>query len=160
MIQDYQRRGTRGGDSRSDSRSESKPWPASGSLGTQVRAAAGMLARVVATAAIWMMAIGMMALCIPLGKVTDISVLPLFIVAGATLSTAVVWLRGYRIERNAAVELAATQQRLRELEERLANLETINGFERRLAEEAAARQTAHPETAHREPVPECDSAAV
>src|SRR5688500_9982062 len=100
-----------------------------------------MIGRVGATVVIWTLATGMLALSIPLVRESRESALPMLVIAGTALSTAAVWLGGYKRERRAAAErrsaaeLAATQKRLREIEERLANLETINGFERRLAEE-------------------------
>lgn len=104
--------------------------------------------RVQTTAAIWGMATGMMALSIPLSAVAHTALIPLAVLASAATGTVAVWRFGAKNEAgsgNTTPALSkdatgdAAQKRIADLEERLANLETINNFERRLAEEALAR---------------------
>ena len=99
--------------------------------------------RVQATAAIWGMTVGMMVFSIPLSAITESSFIPLAVIASAAIGTCAVWRPGTKSEnpKNNKEQLAA-QQRIAELEERLANLETINNFERRLAEESLKRHDA------------------
>lgn len=95
---------------------------------------------------IWGCATGMLGICIPLAAVVGeavggaAAVLPLGVVAGATVATVSV-LNHFKGSASSASTKSDIQQaaRLHELEERLANLETINNFERRLAEEAIAK---------------------
>ncbi|HVF10992.1 MAG TPA: hypothetical protein VNA16_09335 [Abditibacteriaceae bacterium] len=119
-------------------------------------------ARVSATSTIWTMATGMLALCIPLVGITRNPLFPMLVLAAAAVSTIAVWTQGAqeRIAGKAdvSVDLAAAQKRLTELEERLANLETISVFEQRLAAETAARQV--PQQAVPEPVQERESTPV
>ena len=98
--------------------------------------------RVVATRTIWAMATGMLTLSFALMLLARMPLSPAVVVvlAGSILGTVAVWGLGRRARDDTSAELAAAQQRLRELEERLANLETINAFEQRLAVETAARQ--------------------
>lgn len=99
--------------------------------------------RMETTGAIWGMAMGMLAISIPLSSVTQTAFIPLAVIASAAVGTVAVWRGG---AKNASPkgnkEQLAAQQRIAELEERLANLETINNFERRLAEEALKRHDA------------------
>ena len=71
--------------------------------------------------------------------------IPLSIIAAAALTTGAIWLGGVFNQRS--LPDTAQKNRLKELEERLANLETINNFERRLAEEALKRYDAKPNAA-------------
>jgi hypothetical protein len=99
--------------------------------------------RLKATTAIWGTAMGMLGISIPLCAITNSTIIPLVAIAGAAIGTCGVWIFGNKKQGSAQnnAEIAA-QQRIAELEERLANLETINNFERRLAEEALKRETA------------------
>ncbi len=56
--------------------------------------------RVGATAIIWAFATGMLAICIPLVSMTRSPLLPLAAIAGATISTVVVWHQGDRYHIN------------------------------------------------------------
>lgn len=100
--------------------------------------------RVKSTGAIWGMSMGMLALSIPLSAVTQTAFIPVVVIAGASVATLGVWwrpgIKGGKPPTNK--EQLNAQQRIAELEERLANLETINNFERRLAEETLKRQNA------------------
>ncbi len=96
--------------------------------------------RLKTTAIIWGAAVGMMVFSIPLAAITESALIPLAVIVGASVGTCGVWFRSNKSHDNKA-ELAA-EQRLKELEERLANLETINNFERRLAEESLKRADA------------------
>jgi len=111
--------------------------------------------RVIATQTIWSMAAGMLALTFVLEMLTRAGFGPaiLIVLTGSILGTATVWGIGRKTKRDPSAGLAAAQQRLHELEERLANVETITVFERRLAEETAARQsTVHQSVPERESV--------
>jgi hypothetical protein len=74
-----------------------------------------------ATAVIWGFATGMLALCIPLVRMTGTPMLPLGVVVGATISTVMVWLNSDRQPRNSS-ELTSSASNL---EQRIGNLEMI-----------------------------------
>lgn len=97
--------------------------------------------RMETTGAIWGMAMGMLALSIPLSAVTQTAFIPVVVIAGAAVASLGVWWRPGINSGNPSTnkEQLTAQQRIAELEERLANLETINNFERRLAEESLKR---------------------
>ena len=100
--------------------------------------------RVQATGTIWGIAVGMMAVSIPLADITHTAAIPLAVIVGAAVGTCAVWRSGRqneipRVSPTTNNDQIAAQQRIAELEERLANLETINNFERRLAEETLKR---------------------
>jgi hypothetical protein len=106
-------------------------------------------ARVKVTSSIWGCAVGMMGICIPLTAITESGpILPIVVIAGATLGTAAVWV-GEIVSivlnsgqaRNAVTtddkqQTADLNGRIRELEERLANVETIDRFEEHLAQKS------------------------
>lgn len=96
--------------------------------------------RVSMTSRLWGMTIGMLAISIPLSDVTESAIIPLAVIAGATIGTVAIWVAGGKPKSAVAESDTTAQNRIKELEERLANLETINNFERRLAEDALARQ--------------------
>lgn len=76
--------------------------------------------RMTTTTKIWSYAIGMLALCIPLSPITRSGViLPLAVVTSAAAGTAFVW----RSDKKAQNALPTSE--LQQIEERLANLETI-----------------------------------
>ncbi|NEO98194.1 MAG: hypothetical protein F6K58_05770 [Symploca sp. SIO2E9] len=80
--------------------------------------------RTATTTKIWSYATGMLALCIPLSAVTRSgAILPLAVVTGATVSTVVVW----KSDKKSQNLLQPHQ--LQQIEERLANLETIAASE-------------------------------
>jgi hypothetical protein len=88
------------------------------------------------------MAAGMMVLTFALEMVIRVpfgAAIPVALIT-SLLGTVAVWGLGRSPKPDTTAELEAAQQRLRELEERLANLETITVFERRLAEETESRQ--------------------
>ncbi len=79
--------------------------------------------RLKVTTRIWGCAVGMLGICIPLTAVTNSGpIIPLGVVAGAAVGTAVVWRSG---DKKSQTELAPSQ--LQQIEQRLANLETIVG---------------------------------
>ena len=91
------------------------------------------------TSKIWAYSTGMFALCIPLAAVMTREigalslVLPCAIVAGATGSTVAVWLFGSRVTTPQSLPAAHEQQhlhQLKQLDERLSNIETISSYER------------------------------
>ncbi|MEB3180674.1 MAG: hypothetical protein VKL59_16850 [Nostocaceae cyanobacterium] len=78
--------------------------------------------RVAATSRIWGIAVGMLAICIPLSAVTRSgAILPLATIGGAAAGTFAVWRSD---DKKSPAKLLQTQQ-LQQIEERLANLETI-----------------------------------
>lgn len=78
--------------------------------------------KVRATATIWGVATGMLAICIPLVPVTGGGIiLPLLVILGASGGTVAVWLSSQQSERE-AIRLA---QKVEILEERIITLETI-----------------------------------
>jgi hypothetical protein len=79
--------------------------------------------RVNITTKIWGLATVMLAICIPLSAVTNTgAILPLAVIAGATVSTVSVWRSHQQTSQNSIMLEPA---KLRALEERIANLETI-----------------------------------
>lgn len=95
-----------------------------------------------ALATVWWGVVAMLAVCIPLVFVTRLTMLPVFVLGAGVVATAIV-LGGHRSSR-AALESEAERERLegriRELEERLANVEVIESFENRLAEKELERR--------------------
>lgn len=78
--------------------------------------------KVQATEAIWGIAVGMFAICIPLVAITDSGViLPLLVALSAGGGTAAVWLAPDKRQQ----EEAGLAQTVKALEERVMNLETI-----------------------------------
>lgn len=76
-----------------------------------------------ATAAIWGIAVGMLAVCIPLVAVTNSGIiLPILTILAAGVSTTAIWLSPKRIHGNSHPQLTQTIARL---EERVNNLEII-----------------------------------
>ncbi|GAB1538274.1 hypothetical protein NUACC21_09320 [Scytonema sp. NUACC21] len=78
--------------------------------------------RVVATTRIWGIAMGMMAICIPLTAITRTAILPLATITGAAVGTVVVWRSDNKKSKNNSY---ISQQQIELLEQRMANLETI-----------------------------------
>ena len=78
--------------------------------------------RLAATQKIWSLAIGMFAICIPLSNATNSgAILPITVVVGATLGTASVW----RASTKESMNNSQVSGKIKQLEERVANLETI-----------------------------------
>ena len=78
--------------------------------------------RLAATQKIWSLAIGMFAICIPLSNATNSgAILPITVVVGATLGTASVW----RASTKESINNSQVSGKIKQLEERVANLETI-----------------------------------
>lgn len=101
--------------------------------------------RVQATAKIWLYSAGIMMMAIPIAAITESAIVPTLVAVSPALATVAVWYFGVKNHDgtvanapNSQAEIAS-QKRIEELEERLANLETINNFERRLAEESLKR---------------------
>ena len=98
--------------------------------------------RVAATKKIWGYATGMMALALIFNPIRHNIALPALIVAGAGVSTSVVWVTGGKRDRQQML----SEKKIELLEERIANLETIaigsdRDLETRLKElEAGDRQ--------------------
>ncbi len=80
--------------------------------------------RLKATGLIWGPATGMLGICIPLVAIggSEAIVLPALVLIGATISTLAIWLSSGGNRSEAALPAAS---RLRQIEERLSNLETI-----------------------------------
>lgn len=78
--------------------------------------------RVAATSRIWGIAVGMLAICIPLSAVTKSGpILPLATLTGAAVGTGAVW----RSDDKKSKSNSLPQQKVELLEQRIANLETI-----------------------------------
>ncbi|MEI2578769.1 hypothetical protein [Scytonema sp. PRP1] len=78
--------------------------------------------RVAATSRIWGIAVGMLAICIPLSAVTKSGpILPLATLTGAAVGTAAVW----RSDDKKSKRNSLPEQKVELLEQRIANLETI-----------------------------------
>lgn len=77
--------------------------------------------RAAATSKIWGFATGMLAICIPLTAVTRSgAILPIVVISGATVGTVAVWRKSNNQSRNPLLTNS-----IKELEQRVANLETI-----------------------------------
>ena len=77
-------------------------------------------AKVAATAIIWSLATGIMAICIPLIKISESGViLPLTVIVGVSISTVAIWLSG----NQKSLELSNNFQKI---EERVRDLEAIS----------------------------------
>jgi hypothetical protein len=94
---------------------------------------------------IWRMLIPVVALSIPICALSRLGIfLPFVAIGAAGLSTACIWYFGGKRERVGGRENERLQQRIKELEERLANVETISRFEMQLAaREKAALEDSH-----------------
>ena len=78
--------------------------------------------RVSATSRIWGIATAMLALCIPLAAVTNSgAILPLAVILGAAIGTIAVWRSSNNQLRNSSLSTSS----VKELEQRVANLEII-----------------------------------
>lgn len=78
--------------------------------------------RVAATSKIWVLATGMLAICIPLSAVTKSgAILPLAVISGAAVGTVAVW----RSSDNQSKNNPLLTNSVKELEQRVANLEII-----------------------------------
>ena len=104
--------------------------------------------RLQATTKIWIFSLAIMGVAIPITAITGSVLIPALVAISPALATAAVWYFGNNnretaIHADARRADALNAQRVAELEERLANLETINNFERRLAEESLKRESAN-----------------
>lgn len=80
-------------------------------------------ARVGATAIVWSLATGIMAICIPLVKISQSGViLPLAVITGVSISTIAIWLGS----NQKAVKLSDNFQ---QIEQRVRDLEAISSIE-------------------------------
>lgn len=78
--------------------------------------------RVAATSKIWVLATGMLAICIPLSAVTKSgAILPLAVISGAAVGTVAVW----RSSDNQPKNSSLLTNSVKELEQRVGNLEII-----------------------------------
>jgi hypothetical protein len=80
--------------------------------------------RLKGTVIVWVFATMLFTVSIPVAALMQSALLPLVVLGGATLATALVWLLGNRTQ-------TASQKRIDELEERIANLETLICFSSR-----------------------------
>lgn len=103
-----------------------------------------------ATGTIWGCATGMLGISIPLSAITHSAIIPVMVVAGASVATGTVWAFAPRLIRSPPrktgadeQQVAALQQQLADMEERLANVETLNHFDRHLAEKQLAEANAN-----------------
>ena len=78
--------------------------------------------RLKATAKIWSLAIALFAICIPLSAATKSGpILPLAVVVGTTMGTASIW----KSSSEEATSSRQTAEKIKQLEGRIADLETI-----------------------------------
>jgi len=83
---------------------------------------------------IWQMIIPVMALSIPFFALSRVGIiLPFFAIGAAGIATAVIWGSGTKKMSTDRKDNQRLQDRIKELEERLANVETISRFEMQLA---------------------------
>ncbi len=74
-------------------------------------------AKVGATAIIWSLAAGIMAICIPLVKISESGIiLPLGVIIGLSISTIAIWLSGNQKVFESASKLQDMEKRIKELE--------------------------------------------
>jgi hypothetical protein len=92
-----------------------------------------------ATEIIWKYATGMLAISIALVGVSRSVIIPLVVVFGAAVATAVVWAFTPQ-EKKSSTDLAELEERIRKIDDRLSNVETISNFDRILAEKTAASE--------------------
>lgn len=90
--------------------------------------------RVKVTTAIWGCATGMLGISIPMVGLTRSVVVPICVVAGASLATVAIWLAKGVKSPNQLGSSGITEEQFKALEERLANVEVISSFERGLHE--------------------------
>jgi hypothetical protein len=91
--------------------------------------------RLQVTKTIWGCATGMLGICIPLVGMTNSPLIPFAVIAGASLGTAAVWMGSGLVGKSTQATVSAvTQEQVKALEERLANMEAINLLEQRLNE--------------------------
>ncbi len=90
--------------------------------------------RAKAVGGVWRAAIAMLALSIPLCAILRSAMIPIAVIVGAALVTLYVWSNGGAGKDAEPSENEALREKIKELEERLANVEVINRFEDRLAE--------------------------
>ena len=89
---------------------------------------------------VWGTAVGMLAICIPLCVLLKSGALPIIVICAAVLVSMYVWKTEPRKTTATNKEAEELRAQIRELEERLANVEVINHFEERLAERTIARE--------------------
>jgi hypothetical protein len=82
------------------------------------------------TSIIWGIATAMMALSIPLSDITHSAGIPGLVIVAATISTIAVWAFGGN--KGPTTSEITSQKQIQELEQRLANLESITNFEHKL----------------------------
>lgn len=92
-----------------------------------------------ATEIIWKYATGMLAISIALVGVSRSIIIPLIVILGAATATAVVWAFTPQEEKS-STGLAELEERIRKIDDRLSNVETISNFDRILAEKTAAAE--------------------
>jgi hypothetical protein len=87
--------------------------------------------RLKGTVIIWIFATLLFALSVPIAALMHSALLPLVVLGGAAFATTVVWMLGNRKQ-------TATQKRVEELEERIANLEMLMCFSHRNEDDPVA----------------------
>lgn len=83
----------------------------------------------------------MLAISIPIVGISGNILMPLAIVFCAALGTAAVW-KSKGKDGSGSGDLVALEKRIRQMDERLSNVETISHFDRLLAEKSASTQPA------------------
>lgn len=82
--------------------------------------------------------IALLGVCIPLVAITKLIYLPMLVILGAFTAASIVWTSKPRVatDTQSAEKIAELEKTVADLQERLANVETINHFERAMAEKA------------------------
>jgi hypothetical protein len=93
-------------------------------------------ARVQITKSIWALSTAMMGISIPIVGITNSPLLPLCVLGAAAVSTVAVWLGG-KVSAQGQADKSLREQ-LQQMEDRLANVETMTRFERGLIERDAS----------------------
>src|SRR3954465_13969662 len=93
-----------------------------------------------ATEIIWKYATGMFAISIALAGISSSILIPLMVIIGAAAATAVVWI-STSPEKKTSPDLAVLEERIRAIDDRLANVEVLSNFDRLLAEKTAASES-------------------
>ena len=90
--------------------------------------------RILATTHIWRSAFIMLAICVPLVFVMRWTLIPILVIGGAVAGTMLIWAGFNSRQPEHERELNELRTQVKDLRERLANVEVINTFEDRLAE--------------------------
>ena len=89
---------------------------------------------------IWKYATGMLAISFVFVGAFRSIIIPLAVIVGAAVATALVWAFTPENKEKSSARLEELEEQIRKIDDRLANVETISNFDRILAEKAAAAE--------------------